>query len=50
MHELLHDVDLLQCLLDLEGIDVDLFQGVGAVLVVPDEIDAAETALADYVH
>lgn len=29
---------------------MDLLQGVGTILVVPDEIDAAETALAYDVH
>lgn len=50
MHELLHHVDFLERLVDLKRVHVDLLQSVGAVLVVPDEVDAAEAALANDVH
>lgn len=50
MHELLHHIDFLECLVHLKGIHVDLLQSIGTVLVVPDQIDTAEAALTDDVH
>lgn len=47
MHELFHDLDLLQCLIALEGVDVDAFQGEGSFFAVLDEINASETSFAD---
>lgn len=50
MYEFLHHVDFFERLLDLEGVHVDLLEGVGALLAVADEVDAAEAALPDDVH
>ena len=50
VHELLHYVNLLQRLLHLERVHVDLLQGEGTVLAVPDQVDAAEGTLTDDVN
>jgi hypothetical protein len=47
MHELFHDLDLLQCLIALERVDVDALQGKGSFFAVLDEVDTSETSFAD---
>lgn len=45
--EFLHELDLQQRLVDLEGIDVDLLECVALAALVLREVHAAEAALAD---
>lgn len=50
MHELLHDLYLLKCLVNLKGVNMDLFESVEAFFIIADEIDAAKAALSDYLQ
>jgi hypothetical protein len=50
MGELLHELDLLQRLLHLEGVHFDLLQSETLIRLVPRQIHAPETALPDHLH
>lgn len=49
MDEFLHDFDLLESLLDFEGVDMDFFEGVAAIFGIFNKVHRAKASLSNEV-